>query len=125
MNKSIVLLTCLSLLCYYFLQISSVHLGTNCFLFPATIFPPSQKLFEETILCFKRAFKNKIDWFVPFVDQTSRTVDATAGSFKREETQSDSVIKKMYVPTFRKKGLKKDSFLLHLLERINSHVLWK
>lgn len=30
---------------------------------------------------------------MPFVDQTSRTVDATAGSFKKEETLADPLIK--------------------------------
>lgn len=61
---------------------------------------------------------------MPFVDQTSRTVDAMTGSFKKEETLADPLIKNVCAD-IQKKGLKKDSFPLHLLERINSHVLWK
>lgn len=109
-----------SLLCGYFLQICSIHLGNNLFLFPTATVPPSQNTFEEVVLCFKCAFKKKIDWFVPFEDQTSRSVDATAGSFKIE----DALIKNVCVDV-QKKGLKKHSFPIHLLERLNSYFLWK
>lgn len=110
-----------SLLCGYFLQICSIHLGNNFFLFSTATVPPSQDTFEEIVLCFKCAFKTKIDWFVPFEDQNQ---DATAGSFKIEDALADSLIKNVCVD-IQKKGRKKHSFPIHLLERINSYFLWK
>lgn len=92
--------------------------GKYFFLFPAATVPPSRNTFKEIALSLKCAFRKKTDWLVPFQDQTSKTVDVAAGSFKIEEALADPLIKNVCV-NVQKKGLKALTFFSNSFVRKN------